>query len=444
MSMNSHEPTFNLKAVVRETGLKPDTLRAWERRYGLPQPKRTSGGHRLYSKRDIETLKWLVARQEEGLSISRAIDMWQALLTEGRDPLAATQSPTATTSAAAYAVGNTMSELRQAWVSACLSFDEQQAENVLAQTFALYPLENVCSDLLQKGMVHIGEMWHQGKVTVQQEHFASGLAMRRLEALIAATPPPTRAGRIMVGCPPEENHTFIPLLLTLLLRRQGWEVLYLGANVPLDSFGETLQKAKPDLVVFSAQSIYTAATLTDMARLMQKEGALFAYGGSIFNFFPKMRPRVPGYFLGERLDVAISEVKRLLSEEEAEVAPAGTEVSKAYRQALTDYRQHQAPIEAEVWQTIHATNITHAQLANANNNMGRSINAALIMGDINYLGSRLSWIDGLFVEYPLNKAQLRRYIKAYHRAAENALGEQNPVVAWLAQLAYDESEPNEV
>ena len=39
----NNTPTFNLKVVVRETGLKPDTLRAWERRYGIPQPQRTSG-----------------------------------------------------------------------------------------------------------------------------------------------------------------------------------------------------------------------------------------------------------------------------------------------------------------------------------------------------------------------------------------------------------------
>ena len=71
-SRNNHEdelsadrlnPTFNLKAVVNETGLKPDTLRAWERRYGLPKPHRTPGGHRLYSQRDIDMLKWLISRQ---------------------------------------------------------------------------------------------------------------------------------------------------------------------------------------------------------------------------------------------------------------------------------------------------------------------------------------------------------------------------------------------
>ncbi len=74
---NSTLPIFNLKAVVKETGIKPDTLRAWERRYGMPAPQRTTGGHRLYSQRDVDLLHWLLARQAEGMSISRAVEMWE-------------------------------------------------------------------------------------------------------------------------------------------------------------------------------------------------------------------------------------------------------------------------------------------------------------------------------------------------------------------------------
>ena len=88
MSSLDDLPIFNLRAVVQETGIKSDTLRAWERRYGLPQPERTSGGHRLYSRRDIEILKWLIARQETGLSISKAVDLWRQLESNGEDPLA--------------------------------------------------------------------------------------------------------------------------------------------------------------------------------------------------------------------------------------------------------------------------------------------------------------------------------------------------------------------
>src|SRR5512139_4141771 len=97
--MLSTTPAYNLKVVLKETGLAADTLRAWERRYGLPMPQRTAGGHRLYSQRDIETIKWLMKRQEEGLSISRAVDLWNEQLASGNDPLAGS-IPTASLPAA--------------------------------------------------------------------------------------------------------------------------------------------------------------------------------------------------------------------------------------------------------------------------------------------------------------------------------------------------------
>ena len=89
MQQTRKTPTFNMKAVVRETGIRPDTLRAWERRYDLPAPERTEGGHRIYSQRDVDTLKWLMARQEEGLSISHAVELFKRLEAEGQDPLLA-------------------------------------------------------------------------------------------------------------------------------------------------------------------------------------------------------------------------------------------------------------------------------------------------------------------------------------------------------------------
>ena len=87
MTSYNENPTYNLRVVVNETDIKPDTLRAWERRYGLPAPDRTSGGHRLYSEKDIAIIKWLMARQEEGLSISRAVKLWRSLEAEGKSPL---------------------------------------------------------------------------------------------------------------------------------------------------------------------------------------------------------------------------------------------------------------------------------------------------------------------------------------------------------------------
>ncbi len=304
------EPYYNLKAVLRQTGLKADTLRAWERRYGLPNPKRSEGGHRLYSRREIETIQWLIDRQREGLSISRAVDLWEQIVAQGGDPL---RSPGAEPAAAPVLVaGESVAELREAWIAACLAYQEQGAEQVLTQAFALYPPETVALQVLQKAMSHIGDAWANGEVTVQQEHFCSGLAVRRLEALIMGAPPPSRSGRIVVACPPHEEHAISLLVLTFLLRRQGYEVIYLGTNVPLDRLESMVQAAKPQLVILAAQAPATAASLQEMASSLERAGVRVAYGGLIFNVMPDLRQKTPGRFLGETVDQALHAIDALV------------------------------------------------------------------------------------------------------------------------------------
>lgn len=260
----SRTPTYNLKAVLRETGIKPDVLRAWERRYGLPMPDRTPGGHRLYSLYDIETVKWLIQRQNEGLSISRAVDLWNEMLSQDRDPLEKSTQPTLALQARQQAIylppETNLESIRSHWLAACLNYNETAAEQALNQAFGLYPVETVCTEILQRGMAELGMLWYEGRASVQQEHFASGLAMRRLDSLLSAAPAPTRSQTVLIGCPPDEWHTFTPLLLALFLRRRGINVIYLGANVPANRFEETIAAIQPSLIILAAQQLTSAAT----------------------------------------------------------------------------------------------------------------------------------------------------------------------------------------
>src|SRR5512141_450185 len=285
--MVSTTPAFNLKVVLKETGLAADTLRAWERRYGLPTPNRTPGGHRLYSQRDIETIKWLMKRQAEGLSISRAVDMWNEQIASGTDPLGDStkqSSFAAMTLPVQYqAPDTTIDSLRTQWVEACMEFSESTAEQTLNQAFSMFPVEAVCLEVLQRGMSEIGEHWYGNRASVQQEHFASALAMRRLDALLAASPAPTRPQTVLIGCPSEEWHTFTPLLLALFLRRRGLNVIYLGANVPVNRFEETITMVKADLTILVAQQLISAAELQYAAQAIALSGAQVAFGGRIFS-----------------------------------------------------------------------------------------------------------------------------------------------------------------
>ena len=431
---NDEMPVYNLKAVVQETGLKPDTLRAWERRYSLPEPNRTSGGHRLYSQQDINTLKWLLARQEEGLSISRAVNLWRSLKSEGRDPLQVTPLGHGDEVQLAYPTiesDNTIVELRRAWVEACTAFDERKAEMVLNQAFSYYAPEIVCFELLQKALAEIGSGWYEGAVTVQQEHFASALAERRLNSLLSASPAPTRLGRVIVGCAPGDIHTFSTLLVTYLLRRRGWDVIYLGADVPINRLQEAIETTRPNLVVFSAQLLDTAATLLDVATYMRDIDVPLAYGGYVFNAVPDLTRRIPGHFLGEVLERVPFVIEQLI--QSPPPLPEHEPVSDAYQAAWAYFRERSGIIEMEVWQNFGAKSNGNSGGADVTHYLTQNILSALKLGDLDYIGSNLLWIEGMLLNHSMSPNVLCRFLETYHQAALHHL-ERPPgqlVVQWL-------------
>ncbi len=432
--MASSEPLFNLKAVVRQTGIKPDTLRAWERRYGLPVPRRSTGGHRLYSQHDIDTISWLSARQQEGLSIKRAVEQWRQIEADGHDPLETVASFATTRTAAPrpYSTGETLEGMSRDWLDACLAYDEQQSALILNQAFALYPPETVAVELLQRAAAQVGEGWYQGDVTVQQEHFCSALIVRRLEALVMAAPPPTRPGRILIACPPEEYHVIGPLLLTFLLRRRGWQVLYLGANVPTERLETTVAATKPQLAILAAQRLRTAATLVEAAAVLKQEQVPLAYEGLIFNLAPELRNRVAGHFLGEALEAAPQMVESLMRAPHP--VPAAEEPSAAYHKALDRFQERQPLIEAQLVQKLGRAALSSIHLDVANREIGLSIGSALALGDIHFLGSDMEWVRGLLKNYQVPDEAMAVYLRDYQQIAAEHLGREHPVVEWLGGL----------
>jgi MerR family transcriptional regulator, light-induced transcriptional regulator len=435
MSIDDNRPVFNLKAVVQETGLRADTLRAWERRYGLPQPGRTDGGHRLYTAREIEMLKWLAFRQQEGMSISRAVDLWRRLEVEGHDPLVArpygpAATPPATTTRV-FTDDNALSDLRAAWLDACLSFDEVEAEQILIHAFALYPPEVVCVELLQKSLIVVGDGWYQGKISVQQEHFASALARRRLQAILAASPAATRAGRILAICAPGEQHTFGLLSATLLLRRQGWNVLYLGADVPLEKLETTVAAVQSNLILASAHQLQTAVTLLEMAQILNSVEVTVTYGGAIFDRLPLLRRRIPAHFLGSQLAQAPALVERLISARPAvpKVEPSPTGYKETHRRFQQQRRQLESDLRANVKQLPQ----DYLQLALAS--MATSIDAALRLGNIEWATPEFEWLRGMLSYRNVSEGSLQAFLHAYRQGVRTHLGNgAQPISHWLDGL----------
>ena len=432
--MVSITPAFNLKVVLKETGIAADTLRAWERRYGLPMPQRSAGGHRLYSQRDIETIKWLMKRQSEGLSISRAVDLWNEQLASGSDPLAGL-TPSGPTSGSVNLVpyqapDTTLDSLRAQWIEACLNFSESNTEQILNQAFSIFPVEAVCIEVIQKGMSEIGDLWYENRSSVQQEHFASGLAVRRLDALLSASPAPTRGQTIIVGCPPDEWHTLTPLLLALLLRRRGLNVLYLGANVPIQQFTTTVRTAGANLVVLVAQHLVSAATLRHTSLALARQKIPVAFGGRIFTLRPDLSGSIAGHFLGNDLPTALEEVELILDGKLRKPNPR--EVTQDYAAAHQAFLSKRPQIEMTLRQSLEPLAISPEDIQTATHFLGENIQAALQLGDLAHVSAEIDWLQGLLRSHGSSDNQLASFLQTYSNAVDQSIdGQGKPIFEWI-------------
>jgi MerR family transcriptional regulator, light-induced transcriptional regulator len=419
---------LNMKAVVRETGIQPDTLRAWERRYGLPQPHRSEGGHRLYSDRDVQVLLWLKARQEEGLTIKLAVDQWRRLEESGSDPLR-TLLEKDESGAASH---STMDVLRDRWVKACRDFDEGGSDQVLSNAFAMFSPAEVSIELLSRGLARIGSMWEHGTLTVQQEHFASEVARRKVEALITAAPAPVRAGKVLILCPPGEDHAFIPLLVTYLLRQNGRAVVFLGANVPVHKLEDSLRSVKPVLVILTASHALAAASMLDLLRVLRVEGVQSAYGGSVFSRFPELIPRIPAHYLGDDLSDVVNQVESLIIHQPP--LPHFHPVDEELLIEGQKYLSRQVEIEQYVWKAIQLVDPAYDSVAAVNRFMSSQILAAINLGidrplyiDRDKFLSVLQ-VNGFADDY------MESYLDAYLDAMQEYLGPDSSISREYQQL----------
>jgi methanogenic corrinoid protein MtbC1 len=440
---NNRMPRFNLNVVVRETGIKADTLRAWEQRYGLPQPERSAGGHRLYSQDDLDTIHWLASQtRDRGMRISRAVDLWRKIERSGGSPIVASS---ATEPGQRFLTpapdAHTLASLRTSWVDACLAFDEGQGERIINESFAYYSLETVTTDILLHGLSTIGSLWYEGTASVQQEHFTTELIMRRLHTLIAASPPPFHRSRIVIASPPKELHTVPALLLTLLLRNRGWEAIYLGADVPEDQFTDTSGRIKPDLVISSATRLETVATLRDIALELENQKTKVAYGGRIFNALPNLTKRIPGHFLGTNLNDAIPRIERLLREpwlqgDSIEASAEASQVASAFEDVkpVLDARIHTWATDAFNQESVRG------EMRSANDQLGRDLLAAVSLSEIDSIATTIAWLGEFLAHRGIAGANFKHYLTTYRDTTSALLGDRGrPITAWLSDYLQESS-----
>jgi len=256
--------------------------------------------------------------------------------------------------------------------------------------------------------------------------------MRRLDSLLSASPAPTRNQTVIVGCPPNEWHTFTPLLLSLLLRRRGLNVIYLGANVPADDFEETVSMVHGNLVILVAQTLTSAAALQLTAFNFAKQRLPVSFGGRIFNTRPSLVETIPGHYLGNSLDNSLEEVEKLLKGKvKAYTLKAASQEYRAAHQAFTLKRTQ---IESTIKELVQPFSINPEGLNTGIQFLGDSIAAALQLGDMELVTDELEWVKVLMQSHQRPPQELAYFIETYSQAVDQHInGQGAPIKVWLKE-----------
>jgi MerR family transcriptional regulator, light-induced transcriptional regulator len=225
-------PGLNIAAVAHRTGIGADTLRKWERRYGVLRPNRTIGGQRRYDERDVARVEWLRDRLADGFRIGEAA----ALLTE--DAATTTSSTTG---------------LRDAIVEAVSDSDPRQLNALVEQAFTLHDVETAVEEIVAPALRTVGDRWAAGAECIAEEHLLTEAVRSRLRVLLSDRRHPVR-GTAVLACAPGERHELGLLALAVLLQADGWLPVYLGADAPLDSSLALAGRMSAGVVCLSAST----------------------------------------------------------------------------------------------------------------------------------------------------------------------------------------------
>lgn len=219
--------------LSRRSGVSPELLRAWERRYKLLQPTRSAGGLRLYSLDDLDRVRAMQHHISRGLAAAEAA----ALTVE--QPISPPDA------------GTSIAGVRSELSDALAAFDEPRAQAVLDSLLSTATIDTVLTDLVVPYLHELGDRWERGDASVAEEHFASSVLRGRLLGLARGWGRGI-GPRILLACAPGEQHDLGLLAFGLALRARGWRIVYLGTDTPLRSVADAAHASDAVFIVISA------------------------------------------------------------------------------------------------------------------------------------------------------------------------------------------------
>ncbi len=245
MAKSDHgtEAIYPMSAVSRMTGLSPDTIRVWERRYGAVEPERTEGRARRYSSADIRRLSLMKAASENGHSLSNLAKLDVAQLEqlcrecEGG-------------SVGGQALAGLTTFLAE-YLSLVERFRVFEAARLLSRAAAVMESREFVREVVLPLLTDVGNRWESGRFLVVHEHIISEQVRHLLYSIQYRAEHDPSTPLVLVATPPGHRHEFGAVIGTYIAASQGLRCVFLGADVPWADMAIASKELGADLLVLS-------------------------------------------------------------------------------------------------------------------------------------------------------------------------------------------------
>lgn len=237
-----------IRVVSDRTGISPTLLRAWERRYGVVEPKRSEGRQRLYSDDQVERLLLLRRAVDAGRSIGSVAEMDTGAL---RDMLAEDLEARVARERGERIANGTV-DLAESF-DAVRRMDASRLDRELRRLVVTLGAERFLDDGLAPLLARIGTEWRAGNLRPAQEHVATAVIRQILGWLLERSRSDGER-KIVVGMLSGENHDLGGLLAATSAALAEWDVLFLGEDLPAAEIAAAASAMPADVVGLSIVS----------------------------------------------------------------------------------------------------------------------------------------------------------------------------------------------
>jgi DNA-binding transcriptional MerR regulator len=226
---------YSIKDLEQLSGIKAHTLRIWEQRHNLLNPKRTDTNIRFYDDEDLKLILNVAMLNNHGIKISKIAAMSVAEISE--EIIRLTDQSV------------DHNDQIQALTICMIEMDEDRFEKILSTNIIKLGFEDTILKVVYPFLTRIGVLWLTGAITPAQEHFISNLIRQKLIVAIDGEVGNSLGKTFMLFLPEGELHEISLLFSSYLIKKHGHKVIYLGQNTPNADLASVYKMQKPDYLL---------------------------------------------------------------------------------------------------------------------------------------------------------------------------------------------------